>query len=115
MRKIGSTSCFVIAWLFILSSGLILCACPLWPAMGLAIAVMGTYLKSKETNPASMLPILTLIAALAVTVMHGAGKYQEYRRSVRVKAKIQAQSLAKEPATNSPVEPTTHNPQPALQ
>jgi hypothetical protein len=113
MKRVVSIACSVIAWFFILTSGMILCACPAWPAIGLAAAAFGVRMWMKEQSHASILPVLTMVAAFAVTVMHGIEAYQEHQRTVRRKAKIQAQSPAKESVTNSLPQPTTDNPQPA--
>ncbi len=67
MRERWSIACHVAAWFMTMSSGLILCACPGWPAIGIAFAASAVWMTPK---PRQFTTYLSLIAATVMTGFH---------------------------------------------
>jgi hypothetical protein len=72
MRNTLAQGCLVIAWLLALSSPLLLCDCPGYPAIGIPLAILAAWwLPTRRWRLAS---VLTLLACVFMTTLHAADK-----------------------------------------
>ena len=83
--------CIILAWFMMLSSCLLMCACPGWPAIGMAAAGLAIWLrKSAQT----LAPVLALIACFAMTCFHLWEKFEmPGSRSARAHAAVEKVKL----------------------
>lgn len=97
--------CLYSAWVFVILSGMILCACPGIPGTGLALAI-GSIVLRRGSNV--LMPLLTVLVTGILTIAHT----QEKIREKGIRAKVEA--LQRQAATNSastgPTTTTNRNP-----
>ena len=62
-----SRLCITGAWFFLLTSGMILCACPRWSAMGVGLALAAMWLRRGGEQ---LTPFLALVGCLFMTGVH---------------------------------------------
>ena len=100
-----SKVCLTLSWFFTLSSGMLLCACPGWTAIGIGFAAV-SFIGRKG---AFRWPTVALIAAIGFTGVQWSLKGKEAARDERVKA---AAARAAQKNATVGMEPT-NNPPPA--
>lgn len=94
----SSRACVVVAWGILVTSSMLMCACPGWPAMGVGLAIAAIWLRQgvKVLNP-----LLALAACLIMTGVHVQGLRSERKardRSLQFAKQRQAgASLATNP------------------
>ncbi len=108
MKLSLSKVCLTVSWFFTLSSGMLLCACPGWPAIGIGFAAL-SFIGRKGAH---RWPAVALIAAIVFTGVQWSLKGKEAVRNERVKAALvrAAQTratLGSGPTNNPPPSPTT--------
>jgi hypothetical protein len=68
-----SSICTAVAIVMAITSGLILCACPGWPAIGVGFAATALLLRK---GAAPLLPLLALVGGLLMTGAHAWEKFE---------------------------------------
>lgn len=105
MKVALSKVCLTVSWFFTLSSGVLLCACPGWTAIGIGFAAL-SFIGRKG---AFRWPLVALVAAIFFTGVQWSLKGKEAVRNERVKAALERAAQTRAPFGSGP----THNPLPA--
>ncbi len=100
-----SCLCIILAWVMMLSSGLLLCACPGWPAIGMAAAALAIWLRK---DGQTLAPVLALIACFAMTCFHlwekfempGSRSARTHETVEKIKRMQRERQAAQDAATN---------------
>ncbi len=107
MKLAISKVCLTVSWFFTLSSGMLLCACPGWTAIGIGFAAL-SFIGRKG---AFRWPSVALVAAILFTGVQWSLKGKEAVRNERVKAVLertdQSRATLGSGPTNNP--PTATN------
>lgn len=92
--------CVAGAWFFMLTSGLILCACPGWPAMGAGLAGAALWLRKGVDL---VTPAAALAGCLLVTGFEGFALVQEHKHRNQILLRLKQRQAAEHAvvATNS--------------
>lgn len=103
--------CTAVAIVMAITSGLILCACPGWPAIGVGFAVAALLLRE---GVAPLLPLLALVGGLLMTRAHAwekfelPGSHADRRRAAKEeRARLRNATSLMESATNVSRPPPT--------
>lgn len=96
--------CTAVAIVMVITSGMVLCACPGWPAIGVGFAATALLLRK---GAAPLLPLLALVGGLLMTGAHAwekfelAGSRANRRRAAKEeRARLRNATNLKESATN---------------
>lgn len=84
--------CLYSTWVFVILSGMILCACPGIPGTGLGLAIGAIVLRRGQNV---LMPLLAVLVTGILTIAHA----QEKIREKGIRAKVEA--LQRQAATNS--------------
>lgn len=91
--------CTSVAFIMAITSGMILCACPGWPAIGVGFAIGALFLRR---GAAPLLPMLALVGSLVMTGGHLWEKLELPGSHAAKRRVARAERASRMNATNSP-------------
>ena len=98
MKFADATVWLLLSWFFTISSSLILCSCPLWPAFGVVLSGIVVWRQRKAPTLAAA---LALIASVIATSYHTVDKVREHHaRESRIERLGGAPHNSSSPTTN---------------
>ena len=97
--------CLYSTWVFVILSGMILCACPGIPATGLGLAI-GAIMLRRGRN--ILMPLLAVLVTGILTIAHTQEKFRE--RNIQAKVEAIRRQSATNSASTGPTTMTNRNP-----